>query len=232
MERLEGELRDADKQRAISTLAAGMAHEIKNPLTSLKTFADYLDEKGADPDFQQKFRRVINQEVDRIDQIVRRLLAFAKPSRPNFEPVDISRLLDETLDLISAEALRRRIEIERVYNEPITIQADSEQLRQVFLNIFLNSFEAVNGSGGKLFVTTARKDENVIVSIHDTGSGIPRENLERIFDPFFTTKSAGTGLGLSIALGIIKDHHGELTFESGDSGGTTCTVVIPHYNAT
>jgi len=227
MERLEQEVRQVDKLKAVSTLAAGMAHEIKNPLTSLKTFATYLPEKGNDPAFQQKFQQVVTQEVDKIDHIVRRLLEFAKPAPPQFEPATVSQLLNETLEFLSSEALRRRIEITRTYDNTDTIQADPQQLRQVFLNLFLNSLEAMNGSGGTLSVTTARRDSNITVTIHDTGKGISKEHLNHVFDPFFTTKSNGTGLGLSIVQSIVTEHRGTIAFHSQPTRGTTCTLTFP-----
>ena len=227
MERLEQEVRQADKLKAVSTLAAGMAHEIKNPLTSLKTFAAYLPEKGSDPAFQQKFQQIVTCEVDKIDQIVRRLLDFAKPAPPRLQPVQVSRLLDETLDFLNSEALRRRVEIERAYDGADAIQADPQQLRQVFLNLFLNSLEAMNGSGGKLSVATTRQGSQLAVTIEDTGPGIPNEHLEHLFDPFFTTKPHGTGLGLSIVQGIITEHRGTIAFTSEPHRGTTCTLTFP-----
>jgi len=255
MERLEQEVRQVDKLKAVSMLAAGMAHEIKNPLTSLKTFATYLPEKGNDPAFQRKFQQVVTQEVDKIDHIVRRLLEFAKPAPPQLEPAAVSQLLNETLEFLSSEALRRRIEITRTYDDTDTIQADPQQLRQVFLNLFLNSLEAmtppparlpggpapdgaapplvvatgggVNGSGGTLSVTTARHGSNITVTIRDTGKGISKEHLNHIFDPFFTTKSNGTGLGLSIVQSIVTEHRGTIVFESQPDQGTTCTLIFP-----
>jgi signal transduction histidine kinase len=227
MERLEHEVRNVDKHRAVSTLAAGMAHEIKNPLTSLKTFTEYLSERGDDPVFQQKFRKVVIQEVERIDQIVKRLLAFAKPAKPQLQQVELSQILDETLEFMNAEALRRRVEIERDYRDQGTIQADPQQLRQVFLNLFLNSIEAVNGTGGKVSITTTRQGSRITVAIHDTGRGIAKENLGRVFDPFFTTKSNGTGLGLSVVQSILTEHHSTIAFESHPNHGTTCTLTFP-----
>jgi signal transduction histidine kinase len=227
MERLEQEVRQVDKLKAISMLAAGMAHEIKNPLTSLKTFATYLPEKGNDPAFQQKFQQVVTQEVDKIDHIVRRLLEFAKPAPPQLEPAAVSQLLNETLEFLSSEALRRRIEITRTYDDTDTIQADPQQLQQVFLNLFLNSLEAMNGSGGTLSVATARHGSNITVTIRDTGKGISKEHLHHVFDPFFTTKSHGTGLGLSIVQSIVTEHRGTIAFESQPNRGTTCTLTFP-----
>lgn len=255
MERLEQEVRHADKLKAVSILAAGLAHEIKNPLASLKTFTAYLPEKTNDPAFQQKFQRIVTQEVDKIDHIVRRLLDFAKPAPPNLEPVPVSRLLDETLDFLNSEAVKRHVAVERRYACTDPIQADSQQLRQVFLNLVLNSFEAmtppparlpegpapdgaapplaaatgggVNGAGGQLSVRIERNGSHVVVTIADTGPGIPKEHLTHIFDPFFTTKSNGTGLGLSIVQSIITDHRGTIAFTSEPPRGTTCTLTFP-----
>lgn len=226
MERLEQEARHSEKLKAVSTLAAGMAHEIKNPLTSLKTFAAYLPEKASDPIFQQKFQRIVTQEVDKIDQIVRRLLDFAKPAPPQFQPTQVARLLDETLDFLSSERLRRRVEVERSYDTDDTIQADPQQLRQAFLNLFLNSLEAMDGIGGRLSVSTRKTDNQLTVTIEDAGKGIPKEHLDRIFDPFFTTKHHGTGLGLSVVQSIIKEHGGTITIDSQVHQGTRCTVLL------
>jgi signal transduction histidine kinase len=227
MERLEQEVRQAEKLKAVSTLAAGLAHEIKNPLTSLKTFTAYLSEKRNDPAFQERFCRIVTQEVDKIDCIVRRLLDFAKPALPRLQPVQVSKLLDETLDFLNSEALKRRVEIKRSYEPEDTIQADPQQLRQVFLNLFLNSFEAMNGSGGMLSVSTTRQGERMAVTIQDTGCGIPKERLSHVFEPFFTTKHNGTGLGLSVVQGIIQEHRGTVRFASEPGQGTTVTLSLP-----
>lgn len=226
MERLEQEVRDADKLKAVSTLAAGMAHEIKNPLTSLKTFAAYLPEKASDPIFQQKFQRIVTHEVEKIDQIVRRLLDFAKPASSPLQPAQISRILDETLDFLNNECVKRRIEVERSYDPNGTIHTDPQQLRQVFLNIFLNSLEAME-DGGRLSVATASRNGHLTVTIQDTGLGIPKEHLDRIFEPFFTTKLNGTGLGLSVVHGIITEHRGTITLDSHPGEGTTVRIELP-----
>jgi len=232
MERLEQQVHHAEKLEAVSILAAGMAHEIKNPLTSIKTFAAYLPEKGTDPAFQQKFQRIVTQEVDKIDQIVRRLLDFAKPAPPHLQPTHVSRALDETLEFLSSECLKKRIQIERSYDPDDTIQADPQQLRQVFLNLLLNSLEAMDGTGGRLSVTTATCNGQLTVAIQDTGPGIPNEHLTRVFDPFFTTKPHGTGLGLAIVHRIIAEHHGTIAFDSQLNHGTCCTLAFSLDGAT
>jgi len=227
MERLEEEVRHADKLKAISTLAAGMAHEIKNPLTAIKTFAEFLPEKGNDPAFQEKFQRIVTKEVDKIDRIVRELLQFARPASPQLESVPVSQVLDETLEVLSHECLARRIGIMRAYTPDDRVHADPQQLRQVFLNLCLNSLEAMDGHGGQLTVSTSRNTSHVSVAITDTGCGIPKEQLAHIFDPFFTTKSSGTGLGLSVVHGIIKEHRGRLKIASELNQGTTVKIELP-----
>ncbi len=230
LEKLEGETRQTEKLKAVATLAAGMAHEIKNPLASLKTFVDYLPSKGNDPVFQRKFQRLATQEVGKIDRIVHRLLDFAKPHPPRLYPVHVSQVIDETLELLSNECLRRHIIVERSYDVHDTIQADSQQLRQVFLNLLLNSVEAMDGCGGTLLIETKIEGERVKVIIEDSGPGIPQANLERLFEPFFTTKPSGTGLGLSITHSIIREHNGSITIESVYGRGARCVLFFPLIN--
>ena len=233
MERLEQEVRQSEKLKAISTLAAGMAHEIKNPLTAIKTFAAYLPEKGSDAEFQKKFQRIVTQEVNKIDRIVREVLEFARPTPPKLESVQVSTLLDETLDFLSNDCVTHQIRVECSYGDGAeVIQADPQQLRQVFLNLFLNSLEAMNGNGGALSVSTARNSSSLSIAISDTGPGIPKEQLSRLFDPFFTTKAGGTGLGLSVVQGIVNDHRGSIKVESQERQGTTVRIELPLAGAT
>ena len=154
MERLEHEVREPDKLRAVSVLAAGMAHEIKNPLTAIKTFTEFLPEKGNDPDFQQTFHRIVSKEVNKLDQVVRQLLEFARPAPPQPQPIKICSLLDETLDSLNSDCVKRRITVQRTYGPDDLIHADPNQLRQVFLNLLLNSLEAMDGHGGTLSIQT------------------------------------------------------------------------------
>ncbi len=141
----------------------------------------------------------------------------------------ISSILDEMLDFLSSECFKRRVKVERSYeDEQLMILADSRQLRQVFLNLILNSLDAMDGcEGGTLSVSTWQRDSYLLLAIADTGFGIPREHLEHIFDPFFTTKSNGTGLGLSIVRDIITEHNGTITFDSVVGVGTRCTLRFP-----
>ena len=157
---------------------------------------------------------------------MRRLLDFAKPAPLGIEPVWICRLLDETLEFLSSECLRQGVEVERSYVSQEILLADPQQLRQVFLNLFLNSLEAMERSG-LLSVSTNQHGDTLTVMIKDTGSGISKDHLDRIFEPFFTTKSQGTGLGLSVVKNILAEHSATIHLESDGKTGTCCTVKFP-----
>jgi signal transduction histidine kinase len=223
--KLEDEILKQDRLKAVATLAAGMAHEIKNPLTSIRTFAEYLPEKYADPEFRGKFKKIVVDEVDRVNSIVQQLLEFSKPKEPELKPVSIVDILDDTLGLITSKLLDHKIALSREYQASPQILADRNQLKQAFLNLFLNSIQAMPGGGTLTVKTTLTGNNRLLVAISDTGTGIPKESLPHIFDPFYTTKESGTGLGLSIVHGIVLKHKGKIRVESG-SGGTTISVAL------
>lgn len=226
MERLEHESQQTEKLKAVATLAAGMAHEIKNPLSSIKTFAEYLPNKYDDPIFREKFSRIINQEVGKINDLVQRLLDFAKPAEPVKHPVQVTQLLGETIELLHGHLLNKHIEVACSYTFNDIVLADAGQLRQAFLNVLLNSIEAIQDRG-RISVATISKNSHVEVIVEDTGPGIPQKDLPRIFDPFYTTKPNGTGLGLSVVHSIIQEHGGVVTIDSGTDRGTTVRIQLP-----
>ncbi len=220
------QLQNQDRMKAVATLSAGMAHEIKNPLTAIKTFAEYLPQKYYDPEFRENFCRIVTDEVDRVNNIVKQLLEFSKPSEVDLKPVLISGLLEETLNLLNNNFLRYKIEISKNFDTYAMILADRNQLKQAFLNLFLNSIQSMP-EGGKLSVT-ARAESNgqVKVTISDTGCGISEEQLAHVFDPFYTTKEDGTGLGLAIVHGIIEKHGGKIKMESTIGKGTMVNIFL------
>jgi signal transduction histidine kinase len=226
MERLEEEIRRTEKLKAVSSLAAGLAHEIKNPLTSIKTFTDHLEERYEDPAFRAKFTRIVGGEIERINLIVQQLLEFAKPLPPKLQPVSVSRLLDETLALITNELVERRVSVSRRDAVTPPVLGDAQQLKQVFLNLFLNSLQAMNGAG-RLEIDAASAGAELAVTISDNGAGIAPKDLSRIFEPFFTTKSEGTGLGLAVVHGIVTEHGGRISVESHPGRGTRVTLTLP-----
>jgi len=219
----------ADRLATIGELAAGAAHEIRNPLTAIKSTLQYLQSKHGD-ETSRKLLAAAIQETDRIDEIVSALLSFSRPTEIRKERHDLREILEEGLDLISFEARTHKVAVRREFPEaPLSIQGDKSQLKQLFLNIFLNALQAMP-NGGEMKVEARRKEgQKAVVAVADTGEGIPEENLDRIFDPFFTTKKSGTGLGLSIGYNIAKSHRGEIEVKSRVGQGTTILISLPLY---
>lgn len=225
-ERLRQEVTQSEKLKAVATLAAGMAHEIKNPLASIKTFAEYLPEKFEDPAYREKFARIMSQEVDKMNVLVHRLLEFARPSQPNLEPVHLSALAKETLDFLQGSLLQKQIQVRTAFTDQDEVSADPAQVKQVLLNLLLNSVDAIEPPG-EISVSTERQNGHVALRVRDTGRGIARKDLHRVFDPFFTTKTHGTGLGLSVVHSIVREHKGRVDVVSEVGKGTTVRITLP-----
>jgi two-component system nitrogen regulation sensor histidine kinase GlnL len=243
IKRLERNVQRADRLSSIGTLAAGMAHEIKNPLVSIKTFTQLLPSRFDDGDFRKTFTEVVPHEVDRINTIVTRLLDFARPKPSHFARNDIRATVKQVLALIENQTKKGRITLQLEFpDDPVMVNSDEQQLHQVFLNLFLNAIHALNKTdGGTLGVritldrvhlrrngrTSFRETECTRVVVWDTGCGIPAEYLEHLFTPFFTTKEEGCGLGLSVVHGIVTEHGGEIDVSSVPGSGTSFTVTLP-----
>lgn len=217
----------ADRLATIGELAAGAAHEIRNPLTAIRSSLQYLEAKSAD-EASLKLIGAALQETARINEIVSALLSFSRPSETVQERYNLVETLEEGLNLVSFQARKQQVVLRREFpDEALTVRGDRSQLKQLFLNVFLNAIQAMPG-GGELKVEALRKDgPKAVVAVTDTGDGIPEENLDRIFDPFYTTKKSGTGLGLSICYNIIKSHRGDIEVKSKTGQGTTILVSLP-----
>ena len=219
----------SEQLAAIGRLAAGVAHEINNPLTGVLTFAYLLRDK-ANMDAQDKEDLdVIIRETSRAAEIVKGLLDFARERPPQKEPLDINEVVHRTIRLIRNQKPVRQIEIEQLLQEDLPlVDGDMNQLQQVVLNLTLNACEAM-GAGGKLTIATSAIDGKVRVRLNDTGPGIKKEHLPLIFEPFFTTKPVGkgTGLGLSVSYGIIQQHGGTIEVESSEGHGATFCITLP-----
>ena len=213
-------------------MAAGMAHEIKNPLSSMKVFSQLLPLKIDDPEFKQKLGEILPREIDRIDRIVESLLGFARATVPKFEPVRVEELMEETLKYFADKAAGAGVAIKKEYAKLPEIELDRGQMSQVFSNLVLNAIQAMP-EGGTLTVRTmpGKKVDDQLkeikVSVADTGHGIPEESQKKLFDPFFTTKYGGTGLGLTITHSIVDGHRGLIDVASELGKGTTFTVTLP-----
>jgi two-component system sensor histidine kinase HydH len=226
---LQEKVRRSERLASLGRLASGIAHEIRNPLSSIKGFAQYFQGKLKPASQDKGYADIMIREVERLDRVIAGLLDFARPQAPRPERVSIGEILDHSLTLVQSDLQRKEIEVERNYDDGnIILNVDKDQITQAFLNIFKNSLESMEG-GGKLRVSLRRNRDKTMVEIRisDTGSGISRENLSRIFDPFFSTKKKGTGLGLAITLKIIENHGGEIGVDSSQGKGTTFRVVLP-----
>jgi PAS domain S-box-containing protein len=242
VKKLEQQIRRTDRLASLGTLAAGMAHEIKNPLVAMKTFTQLLPERYEDPDFRNTFSNLVGEEVSRIDRIVNQLLRFARPAKPSLAPVTLHAVLDNTLNLLNQQIRHRNIRPAREYRASTDrILGDADMLAQAFLNFCLNAIDAMD-DGGVLTVRTEIIEEptnqfdlwgdpvtvdRLRLSIIDNGKGIPQEDLLHVFDPFYTTKASGTGLGLSVSHSIIVDHGGVIDIVSEIGAGTTFHLTFP-----
>ncbi len=227
-ERLKQEVEQTEKLKSVSILASGIAHEIKNPLTAIKTFTEYLPQKLNDKEFLQKFSNIVGHEVERIDSLVHELLEFAKPTPLNLKKIQVVDLVDNTLGFLNSRFLKQKVAIVRNYQHlhDVYTHADTNRLRQALLNIFLNAIDAME-EGGTLTVSLENIEKNIRLSIEDTGMGIDKKDLKHIFDPFYTKKDHGVGLGLSITQRIIHDHGGKIFATSVPGKGTTLAIELP-----
>jgi len=215
------QLYQADKMASLGTIAAGMTHEIKNPLTVIKNLVQITKEryKNADDEFFDSFDEMVPRQVERISNIVDNLLKFGRPKEPQKVDLDLNKVLDDSIRMFENKCAKRGIDIIKKYGNLSKISADPELLLQAFTNIILNSIQAME-DGGELAIKTLQNQNKIIVEISDTGTGIAEDNLKNIFDPFYTTKDIGTGLGLSVTYKIIKEHCGEIFVNSKVGDGT------------
>jgi len=231
---LESELRRARQLALVGTLAAEMAHEIRNPLVSIKTFSQLLPERLNDQQFQLKFAQIARREFDAIGRIIDRLLNLAGPSESVRRPVDLAVLATEVLELLAPEIQAQQIVVETDFasgSPPLLV--DGDRVKQVVRNVVTNAVQAMP-TGGRLGIagsTQTEKGNSVPTAyrmiIEDTGCGIPREDLANVFNPFFTTRERGFGLGLSLARNVMDEHGGSIEIESEPGRGTCVTVTLP-----
>lgn len=228
---LERQLARSERLSSLGQMAAGLAHEIKNPLGSIQGAAEILGDDALAGSKERDLFDVLRKESRRLGAVVDDFLEFARPRPPQLAPLDVARSIERAATQIALDASARRIEIQRdVAHDLPAISADAEQFHQVLLNLLLNA-SAASPDGGRIVVgaRAATRDGHrcVAVSVKDHGPGIPADVLPRVFDPFFTTKENGTGLGLSISHTIVHDHGGSIDVDSAPGAGTTVTVVLP-----
>lgn len=220
----------AERLSVVGEVAATVAHEIRNPLTSIGGFtrAVLRDlEKSEKSQTNKRFLTIILEEVKRLEKIVSEILGFARPVTPNYAYNDINDIIEQTFSMMSGEIDENRIVITLDYQKDLPkVWIDEDQFRQVLLNMFRNAVHAMK-EGGMLSVITKQENEYVKIFIADTGEGIPKEHKDKLFNAFFTTKSTGSGLGLTVSSQIIKNHGGTIEVESSQGEGSTFTITLP-----
>jgi two-component system sensor histidine kinase AtoS len=228
LKKTEARLIRSEKLAALGQLAAGIAHEIRNPLTSINILIHSLTENFPSGDSHREDLKVIEEEINRINEILDRFLRFAKPAPPLLERTDVASIFEETLQLIRPRIEKQLIIILKEFQALPIILMDREQMKQVALNLLLNAVQAMP-KGGTLTLRGRNSEDGqwIRISIQDSGMGIPSEDINKLFDPFFTTKEGGVGLGLSITHRIIDQHHGKIEVESTPGEGTLFTVWLP-----
>lgn len=231
-------IRRTDRLRSLETMAGGFAHEIRNPLTSIKTFIQLTPERKDDAEFIREFSQVVLEDVRRIERLIDEILGYARSIEPQLTEEDINATVSSCLYLLDAKARGRGITIQKeLASELPRVMLDHQQIKQALLNLFANALDAMGNRGGTLLVKTHAVERSkgrmdVWIDIEDTGHGIPAADLERIFDPFYTTKHKsseheGTGLGLFIAHQIIREHQGTIHVRSTEGAGTVFRITLP-----
>jgi len=228
MRRLQQEIARSRRLASIGSLAAGVAHEIRNPLSSIKGFATYFRERYRDNHEDAETAEIMIKEVDRLNRVITQLLDFARPMALDRTPVAPQILIRQTLKMVEAQAGEKGITL--TANLPADIGAvslDTDRIGQVLLNLCLNALAAMTAGGNLRLSLTQPEAGWIRIDVGDTGIGIPAEELSRVFDPYFTTKPAGTGLGLPIVQKIVEAHGGSIHLASDPGKGTTATLLLP-----
>ncbi|MCW8859380.1 MAG: ATP-binding protein [Deltaproteobacteria bacterium] len=222
---IEDQLRQADRLAALGELSAGMAHEIRNPLGSIRGAAEILNDSLPEEQRNGEFSKILISEVDRLNQVVENYLNFARPEQNQQTEFKPDEVLSDVIRLTHQQAVKSRINIHWEKTSLPLAVGDTVQFKQVFLNLILNALQAMQ-QDGDLWIETSFSEDEIVLSFRDSGPGIPTENLAEVFDPFFTTKSDGTGLGLAITYRILQSHSGKISVRNSLTGGAEFIVTL------
>jgi signal transduction histidine kinase len=230
-----GEIRARERSRLefLGSLAAGLAHEIKNPLSTMTINLQLMKEdwqNGETPREKKSLAKieVLQREVKRLEEVLNDFLRFARGPKLKLRDVDVNGVLREMIDFIGPEAARRHVHVKCAFDETIgPVRMDRNLVKQALLNVILNAQQAMEESGGELIVTTRCDDERAFIDVIDTGCGIAADNLERIFQVYYSTKRTGTGLGLPTARRYVEEHDGTIEVQSEVGRGTRVTIALP-----
>jgi two-component system sensor histidine kinase HydH len=226
---LQKEITRNQRLASVGKLAAGVAHEIRNPLSSIKGFATYFKERSREKVDDQQIANIMIQEVDRLNKVVGQLLEFARPIKISKKSIPLTGLLENSLKMIEKQAAEKNVKIETRFQSRVnTIFADPDWINQVLLNLYLNAIESMEAGGRlRVVISNSKLKNGIEITVSDTGIGMGKEDLAHIFDPYFTTKASGTGLGLAIVHNILEAHSGEIKAESTAGQGSSFTIFLP-----
>jgi two-component system sensor histidine kinase HydH len=228
VQHLKKEMERSQRLASVGSLAAGIAHEIRNPLSSIKGFATFFKERYRDNPEDQKTADIMVQEVERLNRVIGQLLEFARPMEMERHWTSIHETIKHTLKMIEGQAKAKKIIVRTDLPQHIgNIFIDSDKIKQVLLNLYLNAVEAMEEGGALTVAVLPHEGRMVRIDVSDTGKGIDEKDIARIFDPYFTTRSSGTGLGLAIVHKIVEFHDGELRVTSEPGKGTTVSIFLP-----
>ncbi|MBN1615229.1 MAG: PAS domain-containing protein [Deltaproteobacteria bacterium] len=233
MQHLKREVAKSQRLASLGSLAAGIAHEIRNPLSSIKGFATYFRQRYRDNPEDVRTAEIMIQEVNRLNRVIGQLLEFARPMNINLQPASLQAMIEQTVKMIEDQAAGQGVIIQTDLSPGVQdIEIDPDRMKQVLLNLCLNALEAME-EGGSLSIRLVQSDEKTIrIDVADTGTGIDKQDLARVFDPYYTTKPSGTGLGLAIVHRIVENHGGEVRLDSEPGRGTTASIFLPCEGAT
>jgi PAS domain S-box-containing protein len=224
---LEIQRRRAERLAYLETFAAGIAHEVKNPLVAIKTFTQLVPRRRLDEQFVDEFSRICGREIIRMERLIERLRTLSRPGLRPHRVVDVRQPMGDALEFMQATFEEKGAAIEATLGDAeAPVLGDGHELEQLFLNLLMNANEATS-AGARIGVTIAREDGRIVVSISDSGPGIPADELKRVFDPFYTTKERGSGLGLYVCVGIAETHSARLHAENVPTGGARFNVEFP-----
>ncbi|MGX6443456.1 MHYT domain-containing protein [Neobacillus sp. K501] len=219
-------LRESEKLSLVGELAAGVAHEIRNPLTALKGFTQMIDE-NTDNKANKRYLKIMYDEINRINFIVSEFMVLSKPHIVHIGLTDLSKSIQNVIDLLNTHAIMKNIEIHpKFVGDSFILNCEENQIKQVLANIIKNSIEAMQ-EGGKIEIHLEQKNSYFVINVSDNGIGIPEESIHLVGKPFFTTKTEGTGLGLMVSKKIIQNHKGKFEIQSNPEDGTTVTISLP-----
>ena len=228
IKQLKKEIAQSQRLASLGSLAAGVAHEIRNPLSSIKGFATYFKERYRDNPDDSQTADIMVQEVDRLNRVIGQLLDYARPMTMNRRETAIQTVIQHALRMIESQAREKGVVIQTELQADVAaVLIDPDRIKQVFLNLYLNAIGAMEGGGILSVALLSMTDRRIRIEVRDTGVGIDPKDLDRIFDPYFTTKSSGTGLGLAIVQKIIEAHRGKIQVASTPGLGTTVSVILP-----